>query len=219
MTKIFSLLSFRIAVGIAFAGPTLLAPQAFAALTIVAEETGGNVVFTFSGSLNLPAPSATIPAVAETYLNPMQGAIAFRQATGSADRFPFVSMVPFGTGDTQYNVGIGAGDNIGVYSTELYLNEDYISGDPLSATLTFPNTTLAALGVDASGSPYVWTIAGSNDTITLRVTQSAGAKMELSRKIKKLEKKAKKLKKKSKKAKAKKLLKKAKKLKKQLAAL
>ena len=83
---------------------------------------------------------------------------------------------------------------------------------------THQDVPVAALGVDASGSPYVWTLTGSGDTITLNVSDGAAAKA-ISSKIKKLQKKAKKLKKKGQKAKAKKLLKKVKKLKRLLKGL
>lgn len=204
-----------LAIALVFA---LSAPFAKAALTVVAEETGGNVVFTFSGSLNLPSSTAKFPNSPETYLNPSQGGLVAWQTAASADNYPFQEMVPFGTGESTYNVGVGAGDNIGIYSTALSLNESYVSGAPLNATLTFANTTLAALGVDSSGSPYVWTLTGTNDTITLTVSSGEAAKA-VARKIKKLQKKAKKLAKKGQKAKAKKLKRKIKKLKRLLKAL
>jgi len=204
------------------------APYARAELTIYAQETGGDVVLTFLGSMNMTGADPDGDFGPETRFEPMIGVIEAWQTDSDVVRLDLDAAVPFGTGGDQDDVGVGSGDNIALFESEFFLDDTYVSGSPLNATLTFAGTDFATLGVDDMAGPYVWTVTGNGDTITMvftappepvAVVDNSAARAALLKKIKKLQKKSKKFKKKGKKAKAKKLGKKVKKLQAQLAAL
>ena len=219
----------------AFAGLAILflaISPARSELTISVEETGGDVVFTFSGDIDTTGKVAFGNFGAATTLYPMEGDIEVTAASTDVDRIDLQATVAFGSGSSMEDVGVASGDTIAIYDSRLFLSQSYVSGSPINTTLTFAGATFASLGVDNNGGPYVWTTVTSGDTITMSFPEppvlppanqnafaNASEKSALFRGIKGLQKKAKKLKKKGKKAKAKKLQKKIKKLKKQLKAL
>ena len=213
---------FVLSIALVFAGLLLMTPQARAELMIFGEETGGDVVFTFSGTIDTTGANGSFDFLAQTHLSPTDGRIEAWQAPSDGVTLGLDAAVPFGTGDEQTDVGAGSGDNIALFGKQLFIDDAYVSGSPFNATLTFANTDFATLGVDDAAGPYLWTVTGNRDTIVMRfpvVVDNSVAKAALLKTIKKLQKKSKKLKKKGKKAKAKKLLKKVKKLQAQLAAL
>lgn len=201
---------------------------ASAQVVIFAEEVGPDVVFTVSGSFDPGTPDATSTLAPETWLDPSTGDFEAWQTSSDMNQFSLNEAVPFGTGLVKENIGIGTGDNFGIFGSNLNLNATYTAGLPINTTLTFAGTTFAALGVDVSGGPYVWTLAGNGATITLEFPElpepapavdNSALKKSLSKKIKKLKKKAKLAKGKGQSGKAKRLLKKVKKLQKMLKAL
>ena len=198
------------------------APHARAELTITGQERFGDVVFTFSGTMDTTGAVGAGPFFVETKFEPSEGDIEAWQTDSDTARLALDAAVPFGTGPALTDVGVGSGDNIALLGDDLYLEDTYVSGSPLNATLTLAGTDFATLGVDAAGGPYMWTVTGNGDTVVmsfLPTLDNSAARAALLKKIKKLQKKSKKFKKKGKKAKAKKLGKKVKKLKAQLAAL
>ena len=203
-----------------------------AELLISGVETDGDVVFTYSGSLDTTGAASDNQFYAETYFIPNMGEIEVWQEDSLTIYLELDQTNVFGTGSLLENVGIGTGDNIGLFDSRLYLDDDYVSGDPLSASLTFQDATFESLGVDTDSAPYVWTLVANGDTIRMvfpdppvlppanqNAFANASEKSALVRGIKGLQKKVRKLKKKGKKAKAKKLQKKIKKLRKKLKAL
>lgn len=139
---------------------------------ILGEEVGPDVVFTVSGSLDLPAPAGTDNFSIETVLFPSGGDFEAWQANGNTNRYTLTAEVPFGTGGNSYNLGVGSGDNIAIFDTRLFLSDTYSSGDRLNSTLTFAGTDLATLGVDTTRE-HVWTIAGTGDTITMYFSKAS----------------------------------------------
>ena len=205
-----------------------LLPAARAELTVTGVETGGGVVFTFVGSLDTTGAVSDGVFTPETNLNPGVGTLEAWQGTTDAVLLNLQSSVSFGANVGSFNVGMGSGDNIAIFGDDLTIADSYVSGSPFAATLTFTATNLASLGVNAVGGPYVWTLVGSGDTITMIFPQyslpppaanNATEIARLKRKIRQLQKKARKAKKKGQKTKAKKLKRKLKKARKELKAM
>ena len=61
-----------------------------------------------------------------------------------------------------------SGDPFGLYQNSLVLPEGWTSGDQISGQMTWENTTLENLGYDNS-QEHIWTLRGTNDTITMIV--------------------------------------------------
>jgi hypothetical protein len=198
---------------------------ASAQVVIFGEEVGPDVVFTVSGSFDPGAPTPGNDFSVETIFEPSSGEFEAWQTATIVNRFALDATVPFGTGLLQEDVGIGAGDNFAIFGDELYLDNTHVAGTPINTTLTFAGTTLADLGVDVAGGPYVWTVTNSAATITMLFTlpaptvDNSALRTSLSKKIKKLKKEARLAKRKGQSAKAKRLLKKAMKCQKRLKAL
>ncbi len=196
-----------------------------------AEETGGEVVFYYEGSIDLtgfPTVSSTVPGAGIT---PEFGALI----SGDSNFDVYTSTIPtgtsrsFGSGDTTTG-GIVVGDDFALGAgLDLGLPMGYVSGSPISGSLAFTSTDFETLGVETT--PFTFDTTVGDNTIHMftmppvlppaneNAFANASEKSALFRGIKGLQKKIRKLKKKGKKAKAKKLLKKVKKLKKRLAAL
>lgn len=159
----------RIVVGLVFAGSIFLRAQADAAVVITMEQQGNNVVATGSGSIDLADLSVYNPDYVQSiseveanidriFLN--SGAVTtYLGSSGPAN---------FGSGNESFAAS-SSGNAFGLSSTGIIaVPYGYNSGTPLSATATWDNTTLAALGVDGT---YVWTwgTGGAADSLTLEI--------------------------------------------------
>lgn len=193
---------------------TLFANSAWAEVTIVAREIGGNVVFTFSGSLNPGTGTPDDEFGKETRLDPSGGQIESWQTTANTRLFGLDAVVSFGSGGDTGDVGEGTGTNIAIFDNGLFLDNTYTPGDPINSTLTFSGTTFAGLGVAARVTPYVWTITETGDTISLRFPDEiAAAKAKIRKQIRNLKKKIRVAKQNGQNSKARRLQKKVRKLK------
>ena len=174
-----------------------LVETASAGVIINVVESGGNVVATLSGQLsNLgvgttqPPPINPVSSLAAIYVN-LGGTDSFVvQSPGSYETtrynlsgtasqwgpFAFTNANDFTLSGTNYlsfnnsssgGSGGGPGGNLVLGS--------YTFGDSISATLTFTNKTLAAMGLVNQGS-YVYTVgSGPNtDTITFNIGGGGG---------------------------------------------
>lgn len=150
------------------------ATKASAAITINMRQTGGDVVFDFSGDLDLASNSPSPEFNENLFLIiwPGLGAINFAGPGIRMNKYEAVLSGPssFGLGgvanpDFSTFGGLTIDPEVG----DLYLPQGYLSGDSLSGSMTFQSDTFDTLGIDDESAPYVWTIAGSGDTITLRV--------------------------------------------------
>jgi len=199
-------------------------------ITITARETGGNVVFSYSGSLVTDSYATQLFSWAPE-VDPDEAQLYFADLTSNA--FDQVIGDPvgsdpgnFGTG-TGFSNGVLSGDSFVIRPDILAYPAGYISGSPLSGSLTIAGQTFASLGIDPSGAPYQWVVSGG-DTISLVfpttptpsvVSTNDVLRTSLQNKIRELKKKAKKAKKAGRIALSKKLKKKIKKLSKKLRSL
>jgi hypothetical protein len=136
-----------------------------AAVIILAYETGSDVVFTYSGSLDLTGATKTdITTNSFDGISPSQG--LFLNRSTNMDRYEWSSSAgAFGPGGLAFGA-VATGDAF-VVQGFLCVEDGYVSGNSIAGTLTYTGTTLGTLGVDFSGGDHVWTMAGSSDTVTL----------------------------------------------------
>ena len=155
---------------------TLFVKPARAAITINMQETGGDVVFFYSGSLDITglAPAFTNTST-DSFIEPgIRAWVVF----GGPARPPLDQYSNALTGPREYGTGgnidpdaDSTGDVFGFSGdfNVLRLPANYISGTRLSGMMTFGSTDFNTLGIDTASAPYVWSIVGTGDTITLQV--------------------------------------------------
>lgn len=151
-------------------------------------EVGANVVGTLSGSLDLNGASLRT-ANSTAYGSGMfyrNGSFPLFQLQASdsavnnqANTWLLESGVLVGTLNSKNVDGTSTGgtskfeidyDPDPAFRDYLYLPSDYVSGSTLSRTLTFANESFQSLGIAAGD--YVFALAGSHDTVTLRFQNS-----------------------------------------------
>ena len=147
-----------------FLAPISSAPGAF---IINMGEVGSDVLVLGSGQINLTG--ATSGSGGTTSISQMGPNIARFISTPASnsprDDYLFVTRpISFGSGIDTFT-GLGTGDLFSIIGNNLGLPAGYVSQDPLSFSLTFPNTDLATVGANIGS--YEWTLP--NDTITLNV--------------------------------------------------
>ena len=144
---------------------TMGAHRADAEFIVDIEQDGGNVSVSGSGSLDL----ANLTVVGTGYhgasgMDPSQPYLVI----GDDSTYYLVDVYSGLTGPSNFGPG---GDNypttgtttglVGFDGTDLYVPSGYVSGAPLSASMTFDSTTLAGLGLQDG--TYTYTL-GSNPT-------------------------------------------------------
>ncbi|PWS35058.1 hypothetical protein DFH01_22310 [Falsiroseomonas bella] len=154
------------ALGIVVAG----AAPARAAFLYTLTEQGSDVVLSGSGTLKLGALTKGIAANLTNTLWPSFG-IVMRGGSTQDTYTGITGPTSFGPGPNT-TVGTASGDLVAIccFSTRfLAVPTGYVSGDPLSATVTFANTTLAALGATPGTYVWSWGRGETEDSLTLRI--------------------------------------------------
>jgi hypothetical protein len=144
---------------------------------ITAVESGGNVVFSFSGSVDLTG--AGIPNTgtgSSNFINPGGPSISFQDfSAGAGDAYTLpatVAFPAFGTGGVA-NPNSQSGDILrisGFTPHSISLPSGYASNDPLSGSMTFNSSSFATLGLTPGD--YVWDLSftgGPSQTATISV--------------------------------------------------
>jgi hypothetical protein len=146
----------------------LMASGASSAVIVTAVQTGSDVVFSASGTLDLSGltfdRNSTTP---RALIHPNADFFVLGPATTeSVDLYTGVTTIPdLGSADFTYATS-GMGDAFGPDGDGLLgVPAGFISGDSITSSSTYSGQTLASLGI-ASGS-YVW--SWSSDSITLNV--------------------------------------------------
>jgi len=135
-------------------------------------ETGGDVVGTYSGSLDITGLAFWSSGFTETSVNPFVASM-LSGATSTDVYSGLVGPTSFGSTNLK-TPGTGSGSAFGIYGSNaglLVLEGGYTSGDAISGTLTFSGATFASLGVDQG--TYVYSLP--NDTVTLQIGNPVGA--------------------------------------------
>jgi len=163
---------------LAAAVAVLSCTAAQAAVEIDAIQSGGNVVFSASGSIDL----AGATEVANAYTSYNVGVIPggnnwyFAEGDGGAvNAWALTSAAgAFGTSTTFFDApSVSTGEDFGIWGyggggPRILLGRDYVSGTAFTGGLEYDGTTLSAMGLTAG--TYVYVLP--HDTITLKVASS-----------------------------------------------
>ena len=129
-------------------------------LIIEARETGGDVVFTTSGSLDMTGWDYDSPSSLDAAINPSVGAISFGALL--TDVYQLGSAVlPTSYGSGNYVVpSSGSGDRFGFYPNfaTVFVEPGYQFGTPINATMTFDNATIDSLGINPGDTVWSWSV-------------------------------------------------------------
>ena len=156
------------------AGP--LAAPARAGYVLTLQQSGGDVVATGNGPIDLTGLSPSGGGLVTTQMIPASGLII----TGSPvaiDRIyrGFTGPTNFG-GGAESASSSGSGDTVGIYGSfgEIFVPPTYVSDTPLSSTTTWLGRSLATLG--AAPGTYVWSWGtGPDQNFTLIVVSGVAA--------------------------------------------
>lgn len=150
---------------------SLMAGSASATVLFAFEETGGNVVGTFSGSLDL---TDAVAAGSESLVGGLDPSRAVAALAGVVDSYLALGPTDFGPG--LLALGMAAGDAIWLVgegsidaNARIGVPSGYASGGALAGTLMFPGESFASLGVTPGA--YVYSLP--NDTVTVHFEPAA----------------------------------------------
>ena len=163
-------------------GSALLMPAAVQSGMIVnIVESGGDVVATASGSLDVSAlvklldftnnQSFVDPDPARLMLGP-HGAL-------ETDRYRIpLGPQTFGPGTAPTVASFGSGDRVAIIGnvfdhSNLLVPDGYVSGTTLMSTSTFSGTTIAGLGLAEGTYEYTWGSGATADFVTINIGASA----------------------------------------------
>lgn len=162
---------------------------------MTAQEVKSDVVFKFSGSIDVAGLGEPLTMQVRGLVYPVNSMVEFGPQTAvsnaTAAYTSAVTTAPANLGTGGANVATSHTGNyfsVGINMIKLPLG--YTSGSQIAGTVTFPGSTFAAMGLNTGAAPYEWTL-GNGQKVTLRFL----AKVDNSAKIKALQKKVKKLKK------------------------
>ncbi|MGA3066494.1 MAG: PEP-CTERM sorting domain-containing protein [Tepidisphaeraceae bacterium] len=137
------------------------------------EQDGSNVVATGSGTLDTAALTGEPELNLIAYALPQKGIVVVGSASSTAVK-PFSAPIGpsnFGTG-SEIEATSGSGDSVGesAFTDVLYLPVGYVSGDALSDSSTFANSTLASLGVTPGSYAWTWGSGSTADSFRLDIS-------------------------------------------------
>ena len=147
-----------ILIGLALLGLSISSVNA-ATYTVDFVETGGNVVGTGHGSLDVTGLTGTNDSIAVSRVGASLGFVFFDN--GSYDFYrTAIPDLDFGSGGL-FTADFSSGDNVGLWADGdiFYTPVNYVSGTALSASATWSGTTFAILGMDIGHYEYSF---GSN---------------------------------------------------------
>lgn len=190
-------------------------------VAITAQEVGKDVVFAYSGAINVDGLGDVSSDNARGMVYPAHAWVEFGPGTGVDNATNQYEITLDGAepviGPNTVAPSFAssyAGSYFGIKFNAIKLPKDYKSDSPISGTMTFAGKTLAGMGVNVPSTPYVWTLNDGQKVTLTFLAKQAGP--DNAKKIKDLQKKARSLKKKIRIAKKNKKAAQLKKLKKQL---
>jgi hypothetical protein len=149
---------------IGIAVTSLFSVQPAQAFTVTLEQMGANVVATGSGAINLTGLTFVTQGSAAHGISGEGGSIAFGESPLDIYR-GITGPTHFGTGAFVAGNDF-SGDSFGIFgfSGLISVPEGYVSGNPLSASMTFDNATIHSLGLRPGTYTWTWgTAAGIGD--------------------------------------------------------
>jgi hypothetical protein len=130
-------------------------------IVINAVETGGDVVFSYSGSIDVSGLGTPLPGIILfSRIQPDSGTMVFGGILDVYVGLPF-SFPVFGTGGNSFPDSL-AGDEFAVGPFQMGFPEGY-DGDPISGSMTFDTETFSSLGL----TPGTYVMQAPDDTVTL----------------------------------------------------
>ena len=146
-------------------------PAANAAYTITLSESGGDVVASASGSINLTALTLNNNANLRAYVEPSAPAIVVGPAalTAATTYDGVAGPANFGAGAFLV-ANSGTGSIAGLDHSSVIVPNGYVSGSAISGTATWTGATLASLGITPGTYTWTWGTGPDADSLTLQVT-------------------------------------------------
>lgn len=150
-----------------------------ASIVITAIGSGGNVVFSFSGSVDLTGTTAPGTSSSSSAVNPTIPLVEFKGG-GSVNSYTVAAPASggFGPGGASFpgsNAATGdAFSYVGGSSPRIDLPAGYVSNTLISGSMTFNSATFASLGISPVPATYVYDmklagIGTVEQTVTLNV--------------------------------------------------
>jgi hypothetical protein len=144
-----------------------------AGLVIDVFQSGGDVVATASGSLDLADLTYNSSATIIPGVLPLIGSILIGPpgGDGSADIYNgFSGPTGFGA-HMRTNASSGTGDIIGIQAAlgDIFVPAGYVSGSPLSGSITFDNTTIAGMRMTPGTYTWTWGPGADADSLTVNI--------------------------------------------------
>ena len=169
---------------LALAAAAFLPGTATAALIVNIEEVGSDVVASYSGSIDLTGIGFNILGSANTnriwatggQAN-FQNGVAKKASLTDFGQNPWtVAPSAFGTGGAinADSLSIAGGNAFGFQSSGFFIESSYVSGTPLSGSMTFNGQTLASMGINV-GTGIMNATFSSGDTLTVNAIAGAAA--------------------------------------------
>lgn len=172
--------------------------RSHADIAITAKEIGDDVVFSYSGSIDLAGLGTSQPTSSRCAVYPVNAYVEFGPTTAvpESNSLYLNSVV---TADSVTSIGTGgyalatsvSGSYFSVNNNSIKLPLDYASKTEISGSMTFGGSSLADLQISKAETPYSWILTNGQE-ITLTILDAdddnAGKKLELEKKIKKLKK-------------------------------
>ena len=139
-----------------------------ASINIVAVESGGNVVMSASGAIDLLGLTASGSSSPDGSINPSTGATWVGDGVADRYRAYFFPSPTYGPGGQTFS-DFGTGSTVGIFGSLLYVPAGYSSGDPLvGISSTYLGETFATLGMTPG--TYDWTFI-NGQTLSLEISQ------------------------------------------------
>jgi len=146
------------------------------------QEQGSDVVASYSGSIDLTGigfnglGSASVNQLwaADGQLV-LQNGVATKASITAFGKNPWtVAPSAFGTGAvfSPDTVSAAAGNAFGFRTDGFFIEPSYVSGDPISGSMTFENQTLASLGINV-GNGIMNATFSSGDTLTVNAISAS----------------------------------------------
>ena len=152
---------------------SLFSVQPAQAYTVTLKEVGSNVVATGHGAINLTGLTLDVSGIfVPGTMAANLGLIQIGQlANLLGDQYTGITgPTSFGPGTMFFpQANTGSGDFVGIagLAGQIEVPGGYVSGNPLSDSMTFNNATLASLGVTPGTYEWTWGARGANQNFTL----------------------------------------------------
>lgn len=138
--------------------------------TVTVQQDGANVLVSGSGTIDTAALTLLGYVTREDEVAGEDGLVGFGSSDLEAAYLGITGPTSFGSGSDE-SASSSTGDTFGIEGSVGYilLPVGYISGSELSGTLTFDDTTIAALGLTDGTYTYTWGSGASADSLTVDI--------------------------------------------------